>query len=179
VDTKPLSFSRFKRALRLQRSAERIDFHWFVAVWIPKSSQWFMGEMKVCEKLVKWIRCKRFLKSVQVTLKKGHLLDIFQLFLLTNRAFGDVHIPSHPIFLLDINFHAVFFSTAFRLRLHPCMGRLPRASLAQDSPMADTSTWVQRAKESKPSDMKSLMVIWVPWLEIELIAGGFGWMDCD
>ena len=23
--------------------------------------------------------------------------------------------------------------------------------------MADTSTWVQRAKESKPSDMKSLM----------------------
>ena len=47
------------------------------------------------------------------------------------------------------------------LPLHPCMGRLPRASLAQDSPMADTSTWVQRAKESKPSDMKSLMVIWV------------------
>ena len=80
-------------ALRLQRSAERIDFHWFVAVWIPKSSQWFMGEMKVCEKLVRWIRCKRFLKSVQVTLKKGHLLDIFQLFLLNNCAFGDVHIP--------------------------------------------------------------------------------------
>ena len=95
--------------------------------------------------------CNRFPNRVQLTLfeKNGHL-------------FGDVHIPYFRCCIFGGHRHTPKIGLAFRLRLHPCMGRLPRAFLSQDSPVADTSTWVQRAKKSKPSDMKSLMVIWVP-----------------
>eukprot|EP00435_Cladocopium_sp_Y103_P037887 s3579_g10.t1 len=51
------------------------------------------------------------------------------------------------------------------LPLHPCMGRLPLPSPVarseQEGYVVDTCAWVQRAKQSTPPEMKSLLVIWV------------------
>ena len=118
------------------------------------------GGSQSCEDfLAKWIRVTDFqTESSSLFLKR---MDTY-LFLGETCVFGDVHIPYFRCCIFGGHRHTPKIGLAFRLRLHPCMGRLPRAFLSQDSPVADTSTWVQRAKKSKPSDMKSLMVIWVP-----------------
>lgn len=50
------------------------------------------------------------------------------------------------------------------LPLHPCMGRLPLPSPVARSEhegyLVNTCAWVQRAKQSNPPEMKSLLVIW-------------------